>query len=293
MPPATSAYAVASVWAFLVGAAVGSFLNVCIYRLPREESVVYPASHCPWCHTRLRPGDLIPVVSQLVLRSRCRYCGQGFSWRYLGVELLTGVLFAGLVWRYGVSWPLLPTAVLTAALIAAVFTDLDCWLIPDELTVGAALAGVGYDLAGLTLHLTTPLRVSVPVPGHEFAVLLPQSVAGMLFAGGVVLGVGWVGTKLFRKESMGGGDVKLAAAVGAHFGLRADLFTFFLVAVTLGAVVGIILIAIRRKRGKDYLPFGPMLAGGAFGALFFGHWLTPLLTRIYDPSLIWFLLSRT
>ena len=132
----------------------------------------------------------------------------------------------------------------------------------------------------------------VPWPGHSFVVLLPQSVAGMLFAGGIVIAVGWLGTKLFRKESMGGGDVKLAAAVGAHFGLRADLLTFFLVAVTIGSVVGIILITLRRKRGKDYVPFGPMLAGGAFGALFFGQWLTPLLVRIYDPSVLWFLLSR-
>ncbi len=112
-------------WAFLVGASVGSFLNVCIYRLPRNESVVFPASHCPWCNTRLRLTDLVPLVSQLVLRSRCRYCGQWFSWRYFGVELLTGLCFAGLAWRYGFTWQLLPYAVLTAALLAAVFTDLD------------------------------------------------------------------------------------------------------------------------------------------------------------------------
>lgn len=278
-------------WAFLVGASVGSFLNVCIYRLPRNESVVFPASHCPWCNTRLRLTDLVPLVSQLVLRSRCRYCGQWFSWRYFGVELLTGLCFAGLAWRYGFTWQLLPYAVLTAALLAAVFTDLDCWLIPDELTLVAALAGVGYDLALLVRHQTQMLRVPVPWPGHEFQAAVPQSVAGMLFAGGVVLLVGWIGTRLFRKESMGGGDVKLAAAVGAHLGLTAHLLSFFLVAVTAGSAVGIILLIARRKHGKDYLPFGPMLAGGALAVLFFGQWLTPALVRIYDPSVLWWLLA--
>lgn len=312
--------AFAAVWAFLVGATVGSFLNVCIYRLPRNESVVFPASHCPWCNTRLRPADLIPVVSQFLLKSRCRYCGQWFSWRYLFVEVLTGACFSGLVLRFGVGWELLPLAVLAAVLLATVFTDLDSWLIPDELTLGAALAGVahnvallpGYPLADLQrslgevqqslgeLGLPFLCRGSGPYflvgvnvwADSDFVALLPQSVAGMLFAGAAILGVGWLGAKVFRKESMGGGDVKLAAAVGAHFGLRAELLTFFLIAVTLGSVVGIILLTAKRRRGTDYLPFGPMLSAGAFGALFLGHWLTPVLTRLYDPSALWLLMGK-
>lgn len=267
--------------AFAYGTVVGSFLNVCIFRLPRDESVVFPASHCPYCRTRLRPRDLVPLFSQIALGGRCRYCGQPISWRYLGVELLTGLCFMLVLWRTGPTLALLPNLLFAAALIAVFFIDLDTYLIPDELPLTIAVVGVTLDLVKLVLGRSHPVVVPLGWAGASLSVPIPSSFAGMVVAACALLLVGKLGTWLFKKESMGGGDVKLSGAVGAYLGLDAGILTYFLSAVVLGAVAGIVLMLLRRKRGRDYIPFGPMLAIGAIIALLFGDVVNPLLVGLY------------
>ncbi|MCS6859499.1 MAG: prepilin peptidase, partial [Abditibacteriales bacterium] len=164
--------------AFLFGTVVGSFLNVCIYRLPHEESVIAPPSHCPKCRTRLRWFDLIPLLSQVLLGARCRYCGQPISWRYFGVECLTGLAFALAVWRSPDVLFAAQALVLIAALIVVFFVDLDYYIIPDELPLLIAAVGLMVDFYHLYVtHLHQP--VSVPLGGWA-VVPVPTSILGLI-----------------------------------------------------------------------------------------------------------------
>lgn len=267
---------------FVLGTVVGSFLNVCIYRMPMGESVVFPASHCPECRTRLRWYDLAPLISQVLLRGRCRYCRLPVSWRYFFVESLTGILFA-LTGRYADSlFSLGANLVLVACLIAIFFVDLDHFIIPDELSLTPAAVGLLADFIRIAFMHASPGHIVLPWAGEVFSFPVPTSILGLIVGSGTLLGVGWLGTRMFHKESMGGGDVKLAGAIGAYFGFTWHLLTFFLVSVILGALVGIILMSLRKKTGNDYIPFGPMLVVGAIVVLFWGQAVTPLVVSVYS-----------
>jgi leader peptidase (prepilin peptidase)/N-methyltransferase len=244
--------------AFAVGAAIGSFLNVCIWRVPAGESVVFPPSHCPQCDTRIRSRDNIPLISYLLLRGRCHACGGGISLRYPAVEALTGLLFALLLYQFGWSPIVVSRALFVAALIVMSFIDLDHQIIPDGISlpgivIGLVLAGIGYG---------PPLM---------------DSAVGALLGGGILWAVAAGYHALTGRDGMGGGDIKLLAMIGAFLGWRAVLVTLLLGSFT-GALIGIGLIALRGADARVPIPFGPFLALGALCALFFG-----------EPLIAWYL----
>ena len=249
--------------AFVFGTVVGSFLNVCIWRLPRDESLVKPGSHCPECDTLLRPRDLVPLLSFLWQRCRCRYCGAKISWRYFGVELLTGLYFVFTYWRFGFTLDTLQYALFGAALIAIFFIDLEHYIIPDQLSLFGIGLGIAFDLIGLATGAREPIFRIYSVP-------VPASIVGALVSGFAFLAIAIISYYIFKKEGVGGGDIKLAAAIGANM-LLGQAFLSFFIAVFVGSVIGIALIALKIKSRKDYVPFGPMMVVGALVSIFYGR----------------------
>lgn len=226
------------VLAFLLGAVVGSFLNVVIWRLPRGESLVSPGSHCPHCNRPLLWWENIPLVSFLALRARCRTCRKPIAWRYFWVELVTAVLFWGMIRMHGATVDGVAFCIFAAALVAAFMIDSEHYIIPDSINVVALLAGFGRDLAGV-------LRTD---PAHSlYWGWLPRSVAGAVVCAAAFVLIQALGLALFRKDAMGDGDVKLARAIGAMLPLPLA-FMSFLFAVGIGAVVGGALCIVRAMR---------------------------------------------
>jgi len=231
------------------GTFIGSFLNVCIYRIPREESIVFPGSHCPGCHTPLKFYELLPVVSWLALRGKCRTCGVAISARYPAVELLTGILLALVYWIYGLTLPFLFVSFLTILLIVITFIDYDHQIIPDGLVLWVA----GGGLAQLTVGL---------IRGEGISLL--QAAVGILIGGGFFLAIAIV-----SNGGMGGGDIKLMAALGIWFGWRGILLVMFL-AFIIGGVVSVGLLVSRKKGRKSMVPFGPFITLGAYITALYG-----------------------
>jgi len=250
------------IFVFAFGSCVGSFLNVVIYRLPRDKSLISPASSCPACNRRIRFYDNIPVISFLVLRRCCRHCGEKISWRYPLVELLTAILFTLVVIVYGFSLQSLSYILLTAMLIPITFIDLEHFIIPDYVTIPGAILGL----------------ILAVFSGH---IAILNAVIGLLVGGVSLLLIGVIGDKLFKKESMGGGDIKLSALLGAYLGWQQVIFVL-VCASFLGAVIGLagILISKRIKETR-LIPFGPFLALGALVSIFFGQYLIDLYVNTF------------
>lgn len=229
---------------FLTGACVGSFLNVCIYRIPRGKSVVFPSSYCPSCANTLRFVDLIPLISYLALNRKCRYCGCKISPRYPVVELVTGLLFVLAVTKYGLTLAALRAVVLFSLLIPAALIDLKYKIIPDKLNLAGVILGI-------------PLIV-------ESKEVFFSGVTGFLAGGGLLLLIAVV-----SRGGMGGGDIKLAAVMGLLLGWKCLLAALFLAFAT-GGVTGILLLLLGLKKRKDAVPFGPFLALGGIAAALAG-----------------------
>lgn len=250
--------------AFVCGAIVGSFLNVCIWRIPAGQSIVYPPSHCPQCGVRIRSRDNVPLLSYVLLRGRCRACGGAISIRYPVVEALTGVMLVWLLYQFGVSPALAVSGLFVAALIVISFIDLDHQIIPDVISLPGIVVG---------------LLLSILGQGPSVV----DSVVGALLGGGLLYGVA-VGYHAFTgREGMGGGDIKLLAMVGAFLGWRGVLVTL-IVGSFAGSLVGMALIAARRADTRVPIPFGPFLACGALCALAFGDRLIQWYLHIALPS---------
>ena len=238
---------------FIFGAAIGSFLNVCIYRLPLHESVVFPASHCRACATPLSWYDNLPLASYLLRRGRCRFCGVSFSFRYFLVELITAFLAVALVYRFGLTLSTVGYFAFSAALVIITFIDFDHQIIPDVVSLPGAAAGVLFSLVSPALSLW-------------------NSLIGLVIGAGVLLAVALGYRAVTGREGMGGGDVKLLAMIGAFLGWRAVPFTLF-AASFLGSVVGVAAMVRNHSDSKLALPFGPFLSFGALCYLFFGEQL--------------------
>jgi leader peptidase (prepilin peptidase)/N-methyltransferase len=236
--------------AFIFGAVIGSFLNVCIYRLPQHESIAFPASHCRSCTAPLAWHDNLPLVSYLLRRGRCRFCGISFSGRYFVVELITALLAVLLVYRFGLTFTAFGYFIFSAALVVITFIDLDHQIIPDVIS----LPGI---IVGIVFSLVSPIT-------------LWDSLIGAVVGAGILWAVFWGYYFLTHEEGIGGGDVKLLAMIGAFLGWQAIFFTLFC-ASFIGAVVGLIIMRIRHADGKMALPFGPFLSLGALCYLFFGE----------------------
>jgi len=241
------------VFMFVFGAVIGSFLNVCIVRLPHEESIVMPRSHCIHCKKMISWRDNIPFLSYLILRGRCRHCNEKISPRYFLVELITALTFLSFYWYYGLTILLWPYLVMTTCFIVAIFVDFEHRIIPDEVSVGGMFAGLVFSLLIPQLHdVPTLERSLIMVHLHSFGL----SLLGALIGGGSIYLMGILGDFLFKKESMGGGDVKLLAMVGAFMGWEFAVLTFF-IAPFFGAVFGI----IEKIRTKDTtIAYGPFFS---------------------------------
>ncbi len=241
---------------FLLGAVVGSFLNVCIYRIPAGESIIRPRSRCGSCGSSIKWYQNVPIFSFLALRGRCAACGARISWRYPLVETLTGGLFALLLFRFGPQLFVLVLLLFAAVLVTITFIDLDHQIIPDVIS-----------LPGIVL-------------GFICSFLLPwvswsDSLLGILLGGGSLFLVASGYELLTKKEGMGGGDIKLLAMIGAFLGWRSVLPIIFFSSV-LGTLVGVSAMLIKKADGKLAIPFGPFLSAGAIIYLFWGplivHW---------------------
>jgi leader peptidase (prepilin peptidase)/N-methyltransferase len=248
----------AGFFALAFGLVVGSFLNVCIHRLPLGQSVVRPRSRCPHCEAPISWFDNIPIVSWLVLRGRCRRCGARISWRYPFVEALGGATVLSLWYFFGATTALAVAAPFALALIVLFFTDFDHQLLPDAVTLVGLVVGLG--LAWVNPFLRQPTgwaRLVAAIGGAALG-------AGLLWAVGAVYG------KLRGVEAMGMGDVKMMAMVGAFTGPVGVMFTIFAASVA-GAVVGLAMIPLGGRTLQDKLPFGCFLAPAALAALLVGQ----------------------
>ena len=245
---------------FVFGMVIGSFLNVCIYRLPASQSIVHPRSCCPQCGHLVRAYDNIPVLSYLLRHGRCRDCGARISPRYPLVELLSGAFAAMTVVRFGVGWTAAVVFVLVATFLVITFIDIDHRIIPDVITLPGIPIGLA---ASFVLDPAPPLVQPL------------ESLIGILAGGGSLFLVAWGYQFITRREGMGGGDIKLLAMIGAFIGWKGVLFTIFIASLT-GTLAGMILIFRRREGMKLAVPFGPFLAVGAIAYLFIGpetmHW---------------------
>ncbi|MBI4903311.1 MAG: prepilin peptidase [Acidobacteria bacterium] len=258
--------------AAFLGLLIGSFLNVCIHRLPEDESLLQPArSYCPHCRAMIAWYDNIPVLSYILLRAKCRACGASISWRYPLVEAITGILFGASVYVHGWNWMGLKHCIFAAILVDLVFTDLETYILPDEFTLGGSV--VGLVMAALAPANTRFLAFFLPATW-------PLWLIGVLegaFAGCILAGLMWTGGMLFQKirgkEGLGLGDVKMLLVIGVFLGLPATLLTVFLGSL-LGSIVGGFYIVMSRKDWDFEIPFGTFLGFAAmmlslFGDVFF------------------------
>jgi leader peptidase (prepilin peptidase)/N-methyltransferase len=232
------------------GLFIGSFLNVCIHRIPRDESIVFPPSKCPGCGTQIKPWDNIPVVSYLILRGRCRGCGSKISLRYPVVELLSGLLAVTMLARFGPTPAALIYYAWSCVLLVITFIDIDFQIIPDSLSLGGIVVG-------LVLVWWLPISYS-------------DALIGLAVGGGLLMAVIYGYYFLTGKQGMGGGDVKLLAMIGVFTGWQGVLFTIFAGSLA-GTMVGIPWALANHKDMKAAIPFGPFLALGGLVYVLWGQ----------------------
>ena len=247
---------------------VGSFLNVCIWRLPAEEQVVKGRSHCRKCGKIIRWYDNVPLVSFALLGGRCRDCKSRISWSYPAVELATGLLFLGTIARFGWTWLAAIYAVVGASLIVVSVVDAREMIIPDEITIPGMRLGVILSFFVPALHRSDRMMLSLLKwrldPRWEGLI---ASVVGAVVGAGFLVVIGAVGSRIFKREAMGGGDVKLMAMVGSLIGAPKALLVNLVVAPVLGSAVGLFL---RFRYKKELIPYGPFLSIGSIIAIFWG-----------------------
>lgn len=245
--------------AFIFGCIIGSFLNVCIYRIPQDSSIVFPASHCPQCRQPIHWYDNIPLISYLLLAGRCRRCGVSIPFQYFLVEALTGLLSLFLYLRF----PLVEYGIyfaFSASLIVVMFIDLKHKIIPDSIS-----------LPGMVIGFLSSFALS--------RITYVDSLIGLALGGGFLLAVSRLYYAATKTEGMGGGDVKLLAMIGAFLGTKAVVATIF-ISSFVGSAVGLAIIFFKGKDRKYAIPFGPFLTLGAIIYLFWGESLISWYQRL-------------
>jgi len=249
------------IFIFIFGAIVGSFLNVCIYRIPQGLSIIRPASRCQSCGVPVRFYDNIPILSYFILLGRCRSCRAKLSVRYPFVEFLNAVLYLAVFDRFGAAspWTLLVYFSFVSALLVIFFIDIDHQIIPDGITLPGILIAI---IAGSTI-LPDPFSVT-DLLGWK------SSLIGVIAGGGSFYLIAIMGRLILKKDAMGGGDIKMMAMAGGVLGWKGVILTTFMGSL-LGSVVGISLIMLKGKEWGSRIPFGPYLAAGALVSLFFGQ----------------------
>jgi leader peptidase (prepilin peptidase)/N-methyltransferase len=246
--------------AFLLGLLLGSFLNVCIYRWPREESVVQPRSRCPQCQAPIAWYDNVPLLSYLLLRGMCRACGAPISMRYPIVELLTAVFYAVVAERFGLDAYAFKVALFGSMMLVLFFTDLAEFILPDEITLGGIVLGLALSVfVPVDRGLAALLFVLTGTAPPRWVVSLADSAASALILGGFLLLVGEAYYRLRKIEGLGLGDVKMVAMMAAFWGISQTVLILVLSSLV-GAVSGILIVVIARKQWHYALPFGSYLA---------------------------------
>jgi len=262
------------VMSFLLGTCIGSYLNVVIYRVPAEMSLVSPGSHCPKCKKEILWYQNIPLLSWLVLRGKCANCGCKIPIRYFLIELLTGILFlllfAKVVFYHEPLEILVVYFGLTMLIVTTVFIDLEHQIIPDKTTYPAIILGL---IAAAVFPGTWG------VDSHWTA--FSRSVMCFAASGGLLALFAIIGSKIFKRDALGWGDVKYVAAIGACLGGRAAYFTLLFAALS-GSIVGIILMLAKKKDFKGAIPFGPFLAVSTYLWMFFDHEIMKLFRIIFQ-----------
>ncbi len=226
-------------------------MNVCICRIPKGESIVLPSSHCPKCLIPLNFYDNIPIISYILLRGRCRGCGEKISCQYPLVEFLTCILYLAIGWRFGPSWPLIPYLVFASSLIIIAFIDIDHLIIPDIISLPGIVIGF--------------LISFLPFMNVRYL----DSLIGIFAWGGCFWLIAIIGKWIWKRDAMGGGDIKLIAMIAAFLGWQGGLVTVFWASL-IGSIWGGFLILIKKKGRRDLIPFGPFLCLGALISLFYG-----------------------
>ncbi len=262
-----------AILAGLLGLLIGSFLNVCIYRMPRDLSVVSPRSACPGCEQMIAWYDNIPVVSFFLLTGRCRHCKENISWRYPAVELVTGLLFFAGVMKLGPNLVALKFCTLAAVQVALIFTDFEERILPDEFTIGGT--AVGLVLAAFVPMSPGLVALLLPVMWNKVLISVTESAVGAAFTSGVLWAFGALYKKLRHRDGLGFGDVKMVMMIGSFLGIQGTLLTLVAGSV-LGSVVGLTYILLKKKDASTYeLPFGSFLGIAAIGVALYGG---PVLT---------------
>lgn len=284
-------------FAFILGASIGSFCNVCISRWPAGQSIIRPRSRCPKCLTEIAWYDNIPLVSWVLLAAKCRHCKAPISVRYPVVEALTGILFVVTYWRFGLVFATPVYMAFSAGMVIVTFQDLADWTIPNEITFPGIPGGIVLSLVGMAWGEATGLRVT------EFY----DALLGCIVGGGILFTLDRLTVFVLKKPGMGFGDVKLLAMIGAFLGWRGAIGTL-VIASLLGSIAGIGLILYLRIRGVEktaspeekqaandsdegitleghYLPFGPWLALGSLIYLFFGPEIIQAYFSFFEPEL--------
>ncbi len=256
--------------AFLAGLILGSFLNVCIHRWPLEESVVRPRSRCPHCKGMISWRDNIPLLSYFALRGRCRHCQEPIAKRYPAVELLTALLFAGLVHKYGIQPFTFKCLLFTAMMIVLVATDLEHYILPDEITIGGLVIGLAMSPfiaipAGAT-QIVWLLSGLSPEPWQKS---LAESAIGAAFFGGMLWALREIYYRVRKVDGLGFGDVKMVAMMGAFWGV-VDTMMMLIVGSLLGAVIGASIVMFGGKKWSHELPYGSYLGAAAIAVVFWG-----------------------
>lgn len=238
----------------ILGLIFGSFANVCIYRMPRNMSVIKPNSHCTSCNAFIKWYDNIPILSYIFLKGKCRKCKSKIPIKYPLVEFSCGVLFVSMYYLYGFVFMLIPFCLLVFSLLVTTIIDFEFKIIPDEISFMLMIVGFATSFFNLNLGETVGQRVL-----HSFL--------GFLVGGGSLFVIAVIGKLIFKKDAMGGGDIKVMAGIGTFIGWDKALFAIF-VASLFGSIVGIILIIYKKIERKQEIPFGPYLAVSSFLTLF-------------------------
>lgn len=270
------------VWAVL-GLAIGSFLNVCIYRLPRHESIIFPRSHCPRCGNAVRPYDNVPVLSFLWLSGKCRFCRQPISLQYPLVELLAALAFYASAAEWGFTPPAFVNSVFLSVILILVFTDYHHQILPNVLTLPGVAAGIVLSPLQAKGFFDDPVShglASLVSSAHTDTVLpWIGSVFGALVGGGILLLIGIAYQALRKRQGLGMGDMKMMAMVGAFAGWRLALLTIFIGSL-LGSIAGILLVLFGGRTLQSKLAFGTFLGAASAITLFFG----PAILQWYTPA---------
>lgn len=254
---------------FIFGTIVGSFLNVCIVRIPNGESILRPPSHCPKCKRRIPFYCNVPLLSYIFLRGRCHSCGEAIAARYFFVELLTGLFAAALYHRFGLGFEFWVGFIFIGALIAISFIDLDVRIVPDVISLPGIVLGLLFSLGGYLLVSASGGLVPTPL----------SSLLGIIVGGGFLLATAWIYEKLTGVEGMGGGDIKLLAMIGAFLGWPSIPVTLFFASLV-GSLVGLSCMLATGAGRRLALPFAPFLCSGAVLFIFFGE----RLIQLYLPN---------